>query len=135
VPARRRGVVGHRGVLREEPPRAPTCRAGERCLSLKAAPFVCWLEDLTLEVLTGGCVIWWAGRKEQWEQLGVASGEPRVDLRDPDGGGVPEQLRRRPVPLRRGEALLLLEPPMEFLSGWNFVATTCKFPELRPQNL
>jgi hypothetical protein len=80
-------------------------------------------------------VIWWAGRKEQWEQLGVGGGEPRVDLRDPDGGGVPEQLRLLPVPLRRGEALLLLQLPMEFLSRWNFVATTCKFPELRLQNL
>ena len=38
----------------------------------------------------------------------MAGGEPRADLRDRHGGGVPEQLRCRPVPLRRGEALLLL---------------------------
>ena len=49
-------------------------------------------------------MIWWAGREEQWEQLGTAGGKPRPDLRDPDGGGVPQQLCRRPVPLRRGEA-------------------------------
>jgi hypothetical protein len=36
---------------------------------------------------------WWAGREKQWQQLGVAGSKPRADMRDRDGGGVPEQLR------------------------------------------
>lgn len=108
MPARRRGVVGHRGLLWGEPPPAPTHRAGERRLSLKAAAFRVLASRLDSRVAYDR-VIWWAGREEQWEQLGVAGGEPRADMRDPDGGGVPEQLRRRPVPLHRGETLLLLK--------------------------
>jgi hypothetical protein len=70
-------------------------------LSLRGFLRRCWM--LTAAVCVILVLVGWAGREEQRQRLRVAGGQPRAHLRVRHPRRLPQQLRRRPLPLPAGE--------------------------------